>query len=86
MEQFHAAAIETTRALVQTVQPGLMAVCIGNDSRDGLEEGLQERANLAKGKEDVQRIVDGYVRVASGAQFAGLLAYGDLLPPLHLCC
>jgi hypothetical protein len=65
--EYHPASIEMTRSLMQIVQPGMLAVCAANDAREALDEGLAERQSVAKDRDDVRRIADGYHRVVQGA-------------------
>jgi hypothetical protein len=69
---YHAASVETARTLLFLLKPAVTAIGIDNTYREGLEKLLAKRKALAKDKNDVVRIADGYHRVCLGA---ALLSY-----------
>jgi hypothetical protein len=63
---FHAASVDCTRSIIQLLRPSVLTVALPNNWQEDLIVDAQERLQCVRGKEHLQRIVDGYHRVCMG--------------------
>lgn len=66
VNQFHAASVDCTRSIMQLLRPSVVGVALPNDMQEDIIVSAQQRLQLVRSKEHLQRIADGYHRICMG--------------------